>query len=204
MTRYVLHTKSTADIVLPFSVGPPNNWTRGEVIPFEFQLPDFTANVTISNDTTIRDTLNADTLTVQAGVTLTIASGAVVQVRAVSNQGTIQNFGTLTTMGAAFETLLNDYQEWAGSYQTQTSINGVTAFKNQLPSNETISSLVWGIEPSSDLTADNVVGVWGLVDNIQDNRPQATTTNRHTVDIRVLAEFDEYSDITALENDLQI
>lgn len=202
-TYYDIRTKSNGTISVPFNTGDPNNWTRGESASFTFELPTFDGDLTVSGTYTVSGVESYGSITVESGATLTIPSGTVLQGETLTNNGTIDQDGTLTINDATTETL-NKYVEWAGSWATMEMLNNVVKYRTQLPDAEPVDSLVWGIEPNSDLQGENVVGVWGLVESIDNQRNQPLTTNRYQIDVTVLAPLDEYADIDAVESDLVI
>lgn len=107
-------------------------------------------------------------------------------------------------LDSADQTVLEELAQWAGSFTTMEMIDNTVKYRDQLPSSATITSCVLGIEPSTELTADNVVGVWGLLESVSNQRNQPLTTNRYQFDVTVLAPYDEYAGHTAVANGLEI
>jgi hypothetical protein len=201
-TSYTIRTKSSGEVRFSYNAGEPNNWTRGETASFAFEL---IGDDTLTADLTVQDgeTIEYGSLTIQSGVTLTIESGGTVEATRIINNGTIVNNGTLINDFGTIESF-NTFADYAGSYATQTMLNSTVKYRNQLPDDEPIDSLIWGIEPSQDLQDKNVIGVWGIVDAIQNNRNQALTTKRYQVDVTVLAPYSDYGSISDVEDDLVI
>jgi len=96
-----------------------------------------------------------------------------------------------------------DYERHAGAYSPMQVLSNDRKYREQFES-PAIDSLVWGIRPSSDLQNRNVVGVWGLVDSITNERPQSLSTNRYSVSVFVLARYSEYADHASVEADLLV
>jgi len=207
MTQYVV---KTADVTLkaqhvqsdPSSI---NNRTRGETATFDLLIEDLE---TLS-------VANGDTYTVESGQTevygsvdvdgtLTI-NGTLVVRGTFDNDGTVDNNGTLRVLGSVnrFRDLLA-YDRHAGSYTFTATLNNTQKFKQRLPTSPNISSLVIGLEPSNDLETRNVAGKWGLIRNVTDSRTRALTNPVITLEIDILADYSEYSDITSVQNDLEI
>lgn len=203
-TSYKVVTKSGGEFFVPYNTADPNNWTRGETATFEIEFPTFHDDLVVSDSYTVGGVEAYDSITVESGGTLTILDGAILQTRAIDNNGTIDNNGSLINNGEDFAAKFNDYVDFAGKYATNDMLNGVTKYRTQIPSSASIASLAWGIEPNQSLQDDNIVGVWGLVDAIQNARNRMPTINRYQVDVLVLAEYSEYSDHSALETDLKI
>lgn len=98
--------------------------------------------------------------------------------------------------------LIQDYIEYGGSYSTLEGLNGEIFYGENVPSAVSIDSIVFGIEPNTELSNRNVFGIWGILNSASDNRPRATTTNLVGLNMLVLARYSDYADHTALENDL--
>jgi len=63
---------------------------------------------------------------------------------------------------------------------------------------------VVGIEPAQELQTQSVQGVWGLISGITDNRSRPLTNPQIALEVRILDEFGEYSDITSVQSDLRV
>lgn len=99
--------------------------------------------------------------------------------------------------------IFEDYARHAGNYSTLDTLANDQKYTEQFES-AVVDSLLWGIQPSTDLQSKNVVGVWGLVDSVTNERPQSLSTNRYSVDVFVLAPYSQYMDHAAVESDLLI
>jgi len=201
---YDIRTSGSGVITVPFNVAAPNGWTVGTTATFTFEFPDFSEDLTVTDTYTVSGVESYGTITVEPGATLTIPSGTVLQGNTLDQDGTIDQDGTLTIKGSLSNATLNQYVEWAGSYATLEMLDNSVKYRMQLPTDAGIDSLLWGITPNSDLTDRNVVGVWGLVESIQNERNQALSTNRYSVEVTVLAEISEYAGVNAAETDLVI
>lgn len=201
---YDIRTSSSGVFTVPWNTAAPNGWTVGETATFTFEFPDFSEDLTVTDTYVVSGVESYGTITVQAGATLTIPSGTVLQGTTLDTDGTINQDGTLTINGSLTNTTFTQFVEWAGSYTTLEMLDNSVKYRMQLPTDAGVESLLWGITPNSDLTDRNVVGVWGLVESIQNERNQALSTNRYTVEVTVLAELSEYATAGAVETDLVI
>lgn len=100
--------------------------------------------------------------------------------------------------------LLQDYIEYAGSYKTLEGLDGQVYYDETVPSGADVSSIVFGIEPNTDLSNKDVFGIWGILDSATDNRPRALTTNQMGINLLVLAQYSDFADHTALESELNM
>lgn len=117
-------------------------------------------------------------------------------------RGTTATFD-LSVTESTLDTLLA-YDRHAGSYALQGTNTNKQRYKEHLPSGANINSLVMGVEPEAKLQSEDIVGKWGLVSEITDARSQALTNPVATIEIDVLADYPEYADVTAVQNDLEI
>jgi hypothetical protein len=109
----------------------------------------------------------------------------------------------LSVTESTLDTLLA-YDRHAGSYALQGTNKNTQRYKERLPSGANINSLVIGLEPDTELQNDDIVGKWGLISDVADSRSQALTNPVATIEIDVLADYSEYADVTAVQNDLEI
>lgn len=202
-TDYTIKTSGFADFAVEYNTGDINNWTRNETATFTFEFPTFHEDLTVTDAYTAGTVEGYTTVTVEAGATLTIPEEHIVYAQNTDIQGTVTGGGLLSIQGD-FASAFNKYHEWAGSWATMRMLEHTLKYRMQFPESEPIESLVWGIEPNQDLQDRNVVGVWGLVENIENERNQALSTNRYSVDVTVLAPIDEYDTINGVESDLVI
>lgn len=199
-TSYDLVTASSGTIQVPYATSSPGVWTRGQTATYTFEFP---RTYTFPSDYTVSGTESYENVVIPAGVTVTIPSGATLNVDSIIVNGTLTNNGTLNTASGMLADF-NEFVEWAGSYTTLEMLNGVERYRVQIPASAGIESLVVGIEPNQDLQDRDVVGVWGLVDSITNERNQALSTNRYSVDVNVLAPYGEYADVSSVETDLLV
>lgn len=101
-----------------------------------------------------------------------------------------------------FSTLL-EYQRHAGSYSISDSLANTQNYHLTIPTSANINSLLWGIEPDTDLSSRHITGVWGLVKGVTDGRTTALTHPVVEVELGVLAEYSEYSTRSDVENALE-
>lgn len=205
MTGYTIHTAGTSVIPPPdYNTANPNDWTRGSTTPFTFEFGQFTDTLTVSGSHTVSSGESEvyRTVTVEVGGTLTIESDATLQCDFLDDQGTVDNQGNLLIIGS--DGAFREYAEYAGKYTTNRTLNSNEAYKDFIPTTLNIDSLVWGIEPDQSLKDDDIVGIYGLVDSVQNQRNMPLSTNRYQVDIYVLALFDEYENIQTLQEDLEL
>jgi hypothetical protein len=204
-TTYTIQTKSFADITTQYNAVGPNNWTRNETATFTFEFKNSYSEdtLTVTSTHTASGVETYQSVTVESGATLTIPDGSAIETETADIQGTVTGDGLLS-IEVDFNTAFTNFAEWAGSWATLEMLNNVVKYRTQIPDDAGIDSLVWGIEPNQDLTDRNVVGVWGLVESINNERNQALSINRYTVDVTVLAPLDEYETIADVEADLVI
>lgn len=202
-TTFTIHTKSNGTYELPYATSDPNNWTVGEPATFTFEFPDFNGELVVSDSYTAGTEEYYDTVTVESGATLTIPSGSVIFANSADIQGTLTGGGTLS-LANDFAAAFTNFAEWAGSWTTLEMLSSELKYRIQIPGDAGIDSLVWGIEPNQTLQGRGLVGVWGLVESISNERNKALTTNRYTVEVTVLAPIDEYATIGDVETDLVV
>lgn len=201
-----IETKSNDTIRAEFATDFNDSITRGESVTFDFWLVGADETLTVSSDTTATDQDIWASITVEAGVTYTVPSGATVYTGEITVDGTLDVQGTLVINGGTtdgFNTLYQ-YSEWAGSFARFESLNSIEKYRNQLPTSEPVDSLVFGIDPSSDLDGKDITGIWGLVNSLTDLRDNPLTTNRLRIELIVLAEYSDYVSHADLEDDLEL
>lgn len=208
MTSFRLYTEDglTVGEFAVNSVAEVNEQTRGDTATLEIEFPQ------------------EFDLTVESGTTITIPSG---ESRAY---GDITVNGTLISNGALFansitvndgglyqsdgddtieENLVQDYTlfqtlaEFAGKYETEESQNATVKYREFIDTTA-INSLVIGVEPSSNLQTKNITGIWGLLNDVSDARNQSLSTTRLTLEVDILAAFDEYSEVTDVQTTLEV
>lgn len=206
-TEYIITTKSQKYQATFAATDPEslNNRTRGDTATFDLQVDDPELVVQ-----------SGETYTVESGTTeiyenadidgTLVIDGELIVYGTVDNDGTITTNGTFTINSGTANTLENllDFDRHAGSYALRTTLNNTAKYKQQLPTKSNVDSLVIALEPAQSLQDEDIVGKWGLISNVTDNRTRALTNPIITVEIDILADLSEYSDHTAIENDLEI
>jgi len=167
--------------------------------------------------------LDGETLTVNSGETYTVESGTLEAYNVVDNDGTIvvesnatlvvyetfyndgtvQNDGTVKTPQESVGDLFQ-YDRHAGNYALENTLKNNYYYKERIPTNANIGSLVVGIEPDNSLQSDKIGGVWGLVDNVIDERNPILATPQIGLEVTILAEYSEYNSVSDVQTDLEI
>jgi len=143
------------------------------------------------------EVLLVDGLSIQNGAKVVVESGAVLQAASVTNGGTLTGPGTILT-GAPFP-LLQEFAEFAGAYVSSETLTNELKYREQLPADAPRQSLVVGIRPAAGLRDRDVPAVWGLVDDVRDARDPVLSERRIEISVRILAPFDDYPDLSAVE-----
>lgn len=171
-----------------------NNLTRGDTATFTFRFAG--------------DSLTAESLVVETNDTHTVATNTTeiyTQTDVKENgQLNVQENGTLNVTGGDNRDTLQEYADHAGAFASQTTLNNTQLYREQIPTNADIGSIVLGIEPSTTLQNDDIEGIWGIVTGGSDMRNQALSNDQFQIELRVLAEYSEYADHTAISNDLEV
>lgn len=187
-TLYRIHTKGNGTLT---AVGISNSVsditpTRGERARYTFRM-------------------STDDLLVRSGQTHTVASGTeeVYATVTVEDGGTltIEDGGTLTTTEGQFGEL-REYADHAGAFAPVETLNNTQRYGEQIPSDADVDSIVLGIEPSQPQQDRSIDGVWGIVTRATDDRVSPLTNRVISLEVQVLAEYSDYADHTAIENDL--
>lgn len=203
---WTVHTSDTTQILADGVLVDPdqnNTITRGETAEYVF------TNV-------------AKTLTIESGTTYTIAVGDTERYDFVVVNGTLEINGTLecdeidvndTVTGGgtldvndkyAFELAdVEPYSKYAGTFSINPTLDNTQRYNERLPENEQVDTLLVGVEPTDRLKDKTINGYWGLIENISDNRNRPLSNSQIGLEITVLAPYDEYSDHTAVQNDLE-
>ena len=211
MTTYTIRTETETLTAEHVQTDPSeiNNRTRGGTATFDVYIPADVGSLVVAS---------GETYTVAAGTSeeyndadidgeLIIEDTAELTIfGTLDNDGTIDNDGTLTvTSGSAggFSDLIK-YDRHAGSYSLTGTLDNTQRYKERLPSNANINSLVVGLEPSTSLENRSVTGKWGLISNVTDNRTRALTNPVLSLEIDILADYSEYNSVSDVQNDLEI
>lgn len=99
--------------------------------------------------------------------------------------------------------VVKKYRDYDGSVSVNELLNGDARYRDYIPTGATVSSLLVGIEPSTDLQNKDVPGIWGVIEELQDRRNTALSTNRLSVSVRVLSPFERYADHTTAVSNLR-
>lgn len=184
-----------------------NNRTRGDRATFDLKIatdpPDLvvaagetrtveSGTIEIYNDVTVNGDLTVNGILVVYG-TLNVSGGSV-----DSSGGTINNLSQ-----NPFERVI-EHDRHAGSYSLTGTLGNAQRYKERLPANPNISSLVVGLEPATQLQDKRIIGKWGLIRNITDNRTRALTNPVVSLEIDILADYPEYSDVADVQSALEI
>jgi hypothetical protein len=209
-TQITVRTKSNGLLVANYStsdVSDLNNTTRGDTATVTLDFDESGTDLIVTSGQTITipvgSTEGYDAVTIQDGGTLTVNGKLNCNVLTV--EGTLNNNGVVNVkdgLVAGYDTLL-DYDQFAGKYATIETLSADQKYTEQF-SDTDIDSLLLAVEPTDDLQNEYIPGVWGLIDNVTDDRNSPLTINRVTVEVTVLATYGEYVDHAAVESDLQI
>jgi len=142
-----------------------------------------------------------DTVIIANRNTLTVTGE--LYAREITNNGILNNDGGVVTLQDAFSDL-RDYEQFAGKYVLSETLNSTQRYKERLPTTAPISSLLVGIQPAQELQDRDLPAIWGLINNVDDSRPQPLTVNRLVLDVDVLATTDDYSDFETTAQNLEI
>jgi len=95
------------------------------------------------------------------------------------------------------------YREYAGQYDLRETLDSTQRFSEQIDES-VLTTLVIGIEPSDDLQDRGIPGVWGLVDDVRDERSSTLTRSAVGIDITILAPFSEFGTVSAVKSSLKL
>lgn len=93
---------------------------------------------------------------------------------------------------------------YAGEYDGFTGLNLREQYQDYIPPDAPIESLLIGIEPDTELSNNNITGVWGVIDQLTDQRNAPQTDLQFELSIYVLTEFNEYADHTTARSNLRV
>jgi len=183
-----------------------NNRSRGETATFDVFIPE-QKTLTVNNSHTVKagTTELYYNVIVESNATLSVKGTLLINGQLdVKQNGTVNSSGGTVNVasGGEFSSLLK-YDRHAGSYNVVATLDSTQRYNELLPLNANINSLVVGLEPDSSLQNDDIAGKWGLISNITDGRTQATTNNVITIEIDILADMTEYSDVSNVQSNLE-
>lgn len=206
-TVWKLHTESNNIIAARYATGSLPSITRGETTTFNLWFTESGDDLVVDSDQTIPGGTDEvyDTVTINDGNTLTV--NGTLYTGELTINGTLDDTnGTVVVNSGtkgAWDTI-RTYEDYAGKFVSLETLDSTQKYAEQFPSTADIESLVIGFEPNSSLQDKDLVGVWGIITNTEDARTPSTSTNQFTIEVRVLAEFDDYADHQSLEDDLLV
>jgi len=191
----------TRSIYAQYNGRAPRTLTVGETETFEFVFPTRdrvvtpppgVSDLTVASDTTIAagDTVQALTTTVQSGVTLTI--DGTLETADLDTNGTVVVNGSLDV--GNFERVRVE----SGDVLLVDDLTIENGAKVVVESGGALQAT------TADLRDRDVPAVWGLVDNVRDAREPVLSEKRIEVTVRILAPFDEYTDLSAVETAFEV
>jgi len=93
---------------------------------------------------------------------------------------------------------LRQFADFAGAFATGETAVNQPWFREQLPAEAPVDSLVVGLEPPADLGRDHP-GVWALVQSVTDQTPPSESRYILEFELVTLAELTEYTDHAAVK-----
>jgi len=149
-------------------------------------------------------TREASEVIIDEGATLTV-DGTLETSRVIIRNGTLDNNGTVTvTAGERGGMDLLAFAPRAGGFTTLDTLDSSVRFRERLPSSGDVTSLLVGVEPDENLQQEDIEGIWGLIESVEDARRPALSADQIRVEIRVLAPYREYSDHAAVRSALEV
>jgi len=141
--------------------------------------------------------------------TVTIKEGSEIEVNGILVADEIINNGSLDNStgeiynGFAPGEFMTRLDEFGGKFTILETLSSKQSYSEFLPIDYINDSQLVRIEPNDELEAKRVTGVWGLIENVTDSRNNPLSINRWTIDVTILARFEEYANHTAVEADLK-
>lgn len=181
-----------------------NRLTRGETATLRLLDPSDTLLVQTGDTVTISqgDTETYDIVEVESGATLDIDGTLNINERLINN-GTVDNDGTISIQDGE-KSDVTEYARYAGKYTVAETLGSEQKYRERLPSDASVSSLLVKFEPESSLQDRQIPGVFGLISAVTDTRPPALSQNEFEVEIQILTTTQEYSTLTDVRNDLEV
>jgi len=206
-TTFTIHKAGGTTVIADAATSAPrdsNRINRRETVSYTFR-----------NLVTRLSVESGESMTIPSGETRTVdvadVSGTLTVDGRLECDGLVVQGGTLTGSGTvdvneryALELVdLRRYREFAGEFSVLDTLNATKKFSETI--DETVlSTLVVGIEPSDELQARGIPGVWGLVEQIRDERSAPLNRNGLSIRVRVLAPFSEYTTISDVTTTLKL
>lgn len=98
---------------------------------------------------------------------------------------------------------LEAFTDYAGQAAQGVGLNNVPWFREQLPADARVPSIVLGFEPAQALQDRGVRGFWGLLVGGRDRRNSVLSRHDLALECIVLADFGEYDSPGDVINDLE-
>jgi hypothetical protein len=99
---------------------------------------------------------------------------------------------------------VNKYSPYTNDYTITETLNSTQKYIERVDPTAPIDTLLVGIEPDTELSDNEIRGYWGLLRNVTDERNTALSNSRVTLEIDVLAPFENYADHTAVQQTLEL
>jgi len=96
---------------------------------------------------------------------------------------------------------LKEYEDFAGFFTTNQTLEDTSFSETKDFGGAAVGGLVISVQPGDDI--HKARSIWGLIDSINDRTELFGAVARLSVDVYVLAEYDDYADETALRNALE-
>lgn len=209
---YFIHTKDNGILLAEYasnSISSLNNVTIGDTATFQIHEYQSDTSLTISNGETYTvssgETEYWGAITVESNGTLTVNGTLFASSLNVQQGGTVNTNGTVNvSLVVDIVPLLQDFDEFAGQAANLQTLSNTVYYRNQLPSTANISSLIVGVEPGSKLADRDINGVWGIITDVTDTRPQAFTDTSYQIEVLIVDDYPAYADHDSLETTLEM
>ena len=207
MTEWTIHIDDNTVIEADAATSSPseiNTIERGQTSTFSFY--NFATNFIIDF---------GETYTIESGETLEVSFVTINGTLVVDGElkcdeltinGALDNNGTVTVNDKfAFEyNEAQRYSPFTGKFTLMETLSAKQPYREFISDSTDIDTLLIGIEPSQDLKDKDLIGYWGLLNNITDNRNRTLTTTQIELELTVLAQYDEYNTFSDVQNDLEV
>lgn len=95
-----------------------------------------------------------------------------------------------------------DYLDYGGRVTVTQAINGTPHFRERIPSDADVDSIVVDLVPQTSADWNYTPGFWAVITGGDDVSQYVDDFARLDVQMTVIAKADDYADRTALKNDL--
>jgi len=181
-----------------------SNITRGDTITLDLQF-DVKSELTVASGETVTiqsgTTQFHDTVTVDGTL---VVDGTLISYTPITDNGTLENNGTISVINDGLTKLLEQYDRVAGDFAAIETLTNGQKFREQLPDNGAVNSLVVGIEPADELQSRSIPGLWGLIVDITDNRNRPLINPQVQLEVRILDEYSQFNSVTDVQNSLRV